>query len=80
MAPQPFIVVVGATGQQGRSCIDALLQQKKFSVRGLTRDITRDITTKQAKNLDALGVELVQGGLNDNKSLLKVKAGSSVLV
>ena len=68
MASSSFIVVVGATGKQGRACVNALLQQHKFETKGLTRSIS----SKNAKALADLGLELVEGDLNDKSSLIRV--------
>jgi uncharacterized protein YbjT (DUF2867 family) len=35
---KPLIVVVGATGQQGGSVVDALVATNEWTIRGLTRD------------------------------------------
>ncbi|DBA66689.1 hypothetical protein WJX79_009438 [Trebouxia sp. C0005] len=72
MASSPFIVVVGATGKQGRACVNALLRQRKFNVKGLTRNVSG----KNAKALVDLGVKLVQGDLNDKPSLIKAFEGA----
>ena len=66
------IAVVGATGQQGGSVVDALLKQGKFQVVALTRDPS----SKQAKALvDRGNARVVQGDLSDEASLVKVSRG-----
>ena len=65
---EPFVVVVGATGQQGGACVEALLQQNKFKVKALTRNST----SAAAKALAARDVTLVTGDLKDKDSLIKV--------
>jgi uncharacterized protein YbjT (DUF2867 family) len=37
---KPLIVVVGATGKQGGSVINALINSGKWTIRGLTRQTT----------------------------------------
>ena len=36
---KPVIVVVGATGRQGGSVVDALIRDGQWTVRGLTRNV-----------------------------------------
>lgn len=60
----PLFAVVGATGQQGRSVIDALVASKTpYRVRGLMRD------TGKAGDLPSLGVEPVAADAEDQSSL-----------
>jgi uncharacterized protein YbjT (DUF2867 family) len=37
---KPLIVVVGATGKQGGSVINALINSGKWTIRGLSRNIS----------------------------------------
>jgi uncharacterized protein YbjT (DUF2867 family) len=37
---KPLIVVVGATGKQGGSVINALIDSDKWTIRGLSRNIS----------------------------------------
>lgn len=37
---KPLIVVVGATGKQGGSVINALINSEKWTLRGLSRNIS----------------------------------------
>jgi uncharacterized protein YbjT (DUF2867 family) len=59
--------VVGATGTQGQSVIDAVLQDGKYRVRALTRNPS----SEKAQTLSARGVEVVKADLNDERSLIK---------
>lgn len=68
---KPMIVVIGATGQQGGGCLDALLKQGKFTVRAMTRDVH----SNAAKAICSRGVEVVSGTLDDQSSLVKVRTG-----
>ena len=64
------VLVVGATGQQGRPVIDALLncnQASSFSILGLTRNPG----SAAAQKLEARRVKLVQGDLNDIPALFE---------
>lgn len=44
---KPVIVVVGATGHQGGSVVNALIQDERWTVRGLTRNLNS--TTSQVR-------------------------------
>ena len=70
MSEQKLVLVTGATGSQGRSVVDALLE-KGYKVRGLTRDA--DSST--AKKLRQRGVEVVAGDFNDQASLARAADG-----
>jgi hypothetical protein len=60
------IFVVGGTGAQGLPVIGALVADKKYSVRALSRDAT----SRRAKALLALGnVEIVEGTFADETTL-----------
>lgn len=72
MAIEPTIVVVGATGQQGGGCVDALLQQGKFKIKAVTRDLSSDA----AKALKKRNVDVVTANLSDKESLVKAFTGA----
>jgi uncharacterized protein YbjT (DUF2867 family) len=61
------ITVFGATGSQGGSVIEALLQDKSMKIRG----VTRNVHSEAAKSLQSKGIELVTADLNDEDSLVK---------
>ena len=64
------ILVVGATGKQGRAVIDALLNSsdaQSFNILGLTRNPTSPVAQKLADK----GVQIVQGDLNDVPAVFK---------
>lgn len=63
-----IITVIGATGVQGGSVVDAALKSGIYKVRAITRNINSD----KAKALAARGVELATADLNDEQSLIKV--------
>lgn len=69
------ISVVGATGVQGRSIVDALLKDNEYSIRA----ITRNPQSEKAQALTSQGVEVVQADLNDLNSLIKAFKGSSAI-
>lgn len=79
MTIEPFVVVVGATGQQGGGCVDALLQQGKFKIKA----VTRNASSEAAKALKDRQVQVVTADLNDKESLIQVSVvhtGSSSLI
>lgn len=71
MNQKQIILVTGATGAQGGSVVDALLHNNQFDVRILTRN-PRSAKSTALRNA---GAEVVQGDLNDLKSLQEALAG-----
>lgn len=67
MGPTEIAVILGATGGQGGSVIDVLVDEGDYQIRG----VTRDITSEKAKALRARGVDMVVGDANDESSLLE---------
>lgn len=69
-----IIAVVGATGAQGGGLVRAILNDKKggFAARAITRDPKSD----KAKELADAGAEIVQGDVDDVKSLRKAFNGA----
>jgi uncharacterized protein YbjT (DUF2867 family) len=69
-----IIAIVGATGAQGGSLAKAILSDKnsEFSVRALTRDPASD----KAKELAAMGAEVVAGDIDDPQSLKQFLEGA----
>jgi nucleoside-diphosphate-sugar epimerase len=65
MSDQKLIVVLGATGNQGSSVVNAFLKDAAWRVRGLTRNPS----SAKAKALSARGVEVVQADMDDISSL-----------
>lgn len=76
MSSRKLLTIFGATGNQGGSVIDAVLErpelQQKYSLRG----ITRDPSSAKSKALSEKGVEMVQGELGDLEALKKAVKGS----
>lgn len=61
------IAVTGATGKQGGSVVSALLENKQWKVRA----ITRNPHGESAKAMAAKGVEVVGANFDDDASLVK---------
>jgi len=74
MAQKKLIPVFGATGAQGGGLVRAILNDKnsEFSVRAVSRDVNSD----KAKELAALGAELVQADLAHPESVRKAMEGA----
>jgi hypothetical protein len=70
-----LVVVLGATGNQGGSVARRFLQDPRYAVRGLTRDPS----SAAAKELAALGAEMVRADLDDVESLKLAFAGANVI-
>ncbi|KAF9437923.1 hypothetical protein BGZ76_010553 [Entomortierella beljakovae] len=71
-----ILTVFGATGQQGGSVVDYVINDpilsKEFKVRGVTRNITKPA----AQALREKGVEVVAGDMDDIESLKKALQGT----
>jgi uncharacterized protein YbjT (DUF2867 family) len=72
MANEKLILVTGATGKQGGATISHLARRGGFKLRGMTRKPSGDA----AKALVKLGVEVVEGDLDDQASLERAVAGA----
>lgn len=74
MADKKIIAVLGATGAQGGGLARAILNDpnSEFAVRAITRDVDSD----KAKELAALGAEVVAGDVDDVESLKKAFEGA----
>src|SRR5712671_6147522 len=74
MADKKIIAVVGSTGAQGGSLVEAILSDPNggFAARAITRDPAKD----KAQALAAKGVEVVKADLDDVESLEKAFAGA----
>lgn len=70
------LVVFGATGQQGGSVINYVLDDPELSKQYRLRAITRDTSKPVAKILEQKGVEVVQGDSDDIESLKQAMQGS----
>ena len=74
MAERKIIAVAGATGAQGGGLVRAILADA--SGRFAARAITRDVNSGRAKELAALGAEVVAADLDDVESLKRAFAGA----
>ncbi|KAK7962346.1 Pex13 protein [Apiospora aurea] len=76
MSDKKIITVFGATGNQGGSVVQTFLHDAKlkdeWSVRGVTRDVSKD----SSKKLAAQGVDVVSADLNDKASIVEALKGS----
>ena len=74
MSSKKIITVFGATGAQGGGLIRAILNDKNggFAARAVTRDTTSD----KAKQLAAMGAEVVSGDVDDPVSVEKALDGA----
>ncbi len=74
MADKKIIAVLGATGAQGGGLVRAILNDPEggFAVRALTRNTKSD----KAKELAALGAEVVEADVDDAESLKKAFEGA----
>jgi putative NADH-flavin reductase len=72
----PLFVVVGSTGTQGRSVVDAIAADaKEYRVRAITRDTSKPA----AQELKSLGAEVVAGDISDAASIEKAFQGADVV-
>ena len=65
-----FVLVIGATGNQGRAVIESLLKRGHRA-----RALVRDSNSQASRSLKEMGAELVVGTFDDPKSLEKAAAG-----
>lgn len=74
MKNKKIITVFGATGAQGGGLVRAILadSNSEFSVRAVSRNVTSD----KAKELAALGAEVVAADIDDAGSIKKVLEGA----
>ncbi|EEP77940.1 conserved hypothetical protein [Uncinocarpus reesii 1704] len=71
-----LIVVFGATGNQGGSVVDGILQDPVLSKEFRIRGITRDVTKPAAKQLESKGVEVKSADMNSPASVGKAVTGA----
>jgi uncharacterized protein YbjT (DUF2867 family) len=74
MPPRKVIAVVGATGAQGGGLVRAILNDKSGEY--AARALTRDVNSAKARELKALGADVVAADLDDVESLKKAFAGA----
>ncbi len=74
MADKKIIAVLGATGAQGGGLVRAIQADRNGPFKA--RAVTRDVNSDKAKQLAALGAEVVAGNVDDVKSLERAFAGA----
>lgn len=74
MADKKITVVVGATGAQGGGLARAILEDRRWQIRGPR--ITRDASTPQAMALAELGADVVVSDIDDVASLTRALHGA----
>ena len=74
MSDKKIIAVVGATGAQGGGLVRAIVEDKSGPF--VARAITRNAGSEKAKELAALGVEVVTGDADDEKSMVNAFRGA----
>lgn len=74
MSGKKIIAVLGATGAQGGGMVRAILNDKSGGF--VARAITRDVNSDKAKELAALGAEVVAADLDDPGSIRKAFDGA----
>ena len=74
MAPRKVIAVVGATGAQGGGLVRAILADTSGEF--AARAVTRDANSAKARELAALGAEVVAANVDDLESLKRAFAGA----
>ncbi|RWA11862.1 hypothetical protein EKO27_g3235 [Xylaria grammica] len=77
--PKRLVTVFGATGVQGGSVVDALLNDASVASTYAIRAVTRNPSSASAKAIEARGVSVVKADLNDVASLTTAVAGSHVI-
>lgn len=73
---EKLIVVISALGNQGVSLIDALqASSKSYRVRGVTRNTIKP----ECKEMEARGVEMVQGDYSKKETLVEAFKGADIV-
>ncbi|TKA68787.1 hypothetical protein B0A49_06279 [Cryomyces minteri] len=70
-----LIVIFGVTGTQGSSVARVFLDEPGWKIRGVTRDPSKPAS----KALEAKGIEIVRGDLDDPSSLTTAVQGADVI-
>lgn len=69
---KPLLIVVGATGNQGKSVVDALIQSNQWTVRGLSRNLsskTSQVTDRKQNDSELIAFSGVNGARGGNDLL-----------
>ncbi|KAG4438489.1 hypothetical protein IFR05_006012 [Cadophora sp. M221] len=75
-AVKKIIAIIGATGAQGGSVVNAILADSKMSSQWAVRGITRDASKDSSKKLASQGVEVVTGDVSSKASMLAAFKGA----
>ncbi|KAM0562960.1 hypothetical protein ACHAPJ_001803 [Fusarium lateritium] len=73
------LAIIGATGQQGSSVVNFVLNDSELSQQYKIRAIGRDVNSDKSKKLKERGVEVVQGDVADAASLKTALTGADTL-
>ncbi|KAL2812545.1 hypothetical protein BDW59DRAFT_38948 [Aspergillus cavernicola] len=76
MAAEKWLMVFGATGQQGGSIIRYVLDDPILSSKFRIRAVTRSPSLPPAQALEAKGVQVVQADADDEDSLRQAMRGA----
>ena len=71
-----LFTVFGATGQQGGSVVNYVLNDPELSKQFKVRGVTRDVTQPAAQALQQKGVEVVKADADDKESLKEAMKGA----
>ena len=71
-----ILTIFGATGQQGGSIVDYVINDPELSKQYKVRAITRDLTSSAAQTLLQKGVEVVKADSDDQESLKQAMQGA----
>ncbi|KAJ9655104.1 hypothetical protein H2198_005960 [Neophaeococcomyces mojaviensis] len=74
-----LLVIFGATGQQGGSVLDYVLNDAELSSKYVIRAITRDVNSDSAKKISSKGVEVVSADPNDDSTLRPALRGANTV-
>ncbi|KAJ5780607.1 hypothetical protein N7457_005767 [Penicillium paradoxum] len=70
-----ILAIFGATGQQGSSVLNHVVNDPELSQQYKIRAITRDINSEKAQQLKHKNIEVVEGDVTSSDSLAKALAG-----
>ncbi|KAF4970763.1 hypothetical protein FSARC_2276 [Fusarium sarcochroum] len=73
------LAVIGATGKQGSSVVNFVLNDSELSQQYKIRAVSRDVNSENSNKLKERGVEVVQGDIADAASLKTALTGADTL-
>ena len=74
-----LLVVFGATGNQGGSLVDYVVNDPELSRQFKVRGVTRDPSKPAAQTLQKKGVEIVKGDADDTESVEHAVKGAHTI-